>query len=206
MEELDKGLEVSIKGRLREEALAKVREQLAEWQVAIPPADPLVLDFGLGDFYDIGLVEYWIANEMEAGYCGKYLFVFNGQTCPAHHHREKMETFFLVKGRMKVVLEGEQKELASEICKELKNATTVGIVNFDKEGNGFIMAIKFNQHRTASRWASILRPPLPMGNSAMRDAHRRSNARLNSTGSMLFAPANPHTTCRLKRPCAVTRI
>ena len=25
------------------------------------------------------LIEFWIANEMDAGYCAKYLFVFDGQ-------------------------------------------------------------------------------------------------------------------------------
>jgi mannose-6-phosphate isomerase-like protein (cupin superfamily) len=73
--------------------------QMAEWQIALPPVEPLVLDFGLGDFEHTGLIEYWIANETDAGYCGKYLFVFDGQTCPSHHHLEKMETFFLVAGR-----------------------------------------------------------------------------------------------------------
>ena len=47
-------------------------------------------------------MEFWIANEMDAGYCAKYLFVFDGQTCPRHHHREKHETFFLVRGELKV--------------------------------------------------------------------------------------------------------
>jgi mannose-6-phosphate isomerase-like protein (cupin superfamily) len=102
MDELEKGLDISLRGPVRNEALARFGEQVAEWQIALPPVEPLVLDFGLGDFYRTGLIEYWIANEMDAGYCGKYLFVFNGQTCPSHHHRRKMETFFLVKGRLRV--------------------------------------------------------------------------------------------------------
>jgi mannose-6-phosphate isomerase-like protein (cupin superfamily) len=102
MDELQKGLDISIGGQLREEALAKFQEQAAAWQVALPPVEPLVLDFGLSDFWRIGLIEYWIANEFEAGYCGKYLYVFDGQTCPTHHHRHKKETFFLLKGRLAV--------------------------------------------------------------------------------------------------------
>ena len=43
---------------------------------------------------------------MEQGYCGKFLFLFEGQTCPMHHHRIKHETFFLVKGRMQMELDG----------------------------------------------------------------------------------------------------
>ncbi len=43
-----------------------------------------------------------VANELEAGYCGKYLFVFAGQTCPRHHHQTKHETFFIMKGRVRM--------------------------------------------------------------------------------------------------------
>ena len=98
MDELDAGLKISVTGALRERALAAYQRQLTEWNVAMPPVEPLVLDFGLGDFDHTGLIEYWIANEAEAGYCGKYLFVFDGQSCPEHRHRKKHETFFVVKG------------------------------------------------------------------------------------------------------------
>lgn len=111
MDELQTGLDISLHGPVRDEALARFGEQVAEWQVALPPVEPLVLDFGLGDFYRTGLIEYWIANEMDAGYCGKYLFVFDGQTCPTHHHQRKMETFFLVKGRLAVKLGSREMEL-----------------------------------------------------------------------------------------------
>ncbi len=102
MDELDKGLAISLRGTAAEEALERCRKVLAAWQVAMPDVQPLVLDFGLGDFAGTGLIEYWIANEAEAGYCGKYLFVFEGQTCPLHRHARKMETFFVVKGRLLV--------------------------------------------------------------------------------------------------------
>jgi D-lyxose ketol-isomerase len=102
MDELQKGLDISVRGPVRDEALERFAAQIADWQIALPPVEPLVLDFGLGDFARTGLIEYWIANELDAGYCGKYLFVFDGQTCPTHHHREKMETFFLVKGHVRV--------------------------------------------------------------------------------------------------------
>ena len=104
MDELDKGLAVTITGLQREAALAACRRQMQGWGLAVPPAEPLVLDFGLGDFTSTGLIEYWIANEMSAGYCGKYLFLFDGQTCPRHRHKEKHETFFVVKGRVRTTL------------------------------------------------------------------------------------------------------
>lgn len=111
MDELDKGLDISVHGPVRDDALARCAEHIAAWQVALPPVEPLVLDFGLGDFARTGLIEFWIANELDAGYCGKYLFVFDGQTCPTHHHRQKMETFFVVQGRMRVSLGARELDL-----------------------------------------------------------------------------------------------
>jgi len=102
MDEPEKGLSISIDEAERAPILKAFREQIATWEIAMPPVEPLVLDFGLGRFEAIGLIEYWIANEMEAGYCGKYLFVFDGQTCPSHRHREKLETFFIVKGTVEM--------------------------------------------------------------------------------------------------------
>ena len=102
MDELAKGLAISISGPPRDAALRRFHQQVGQWRVALPPVEPLVLDFGLGDFERIGLIEYWIANEASAGYCGKYLFVFGGQTCPRHRHRIKHETFFLLEGRLEV--------------------------------------------------------------------------------------------------------
>ncbi|OGV71471.1 MAG: hypothetical protein A2340_09835 [Lentisphaerae bacterium RIFOXYB12_FULL_60_10] len=103
MQELKKGLAVALKdGRERREALAAFKQQVRKWGVAMPKVLPLVLDFGLGEFSKTGLIEYWIANEQKAGYCGKYLFVFDGQTCPEHRHQRKHETFFVVKGKVRL--------------------------------------------------------------------------------------------------------
>lgn len=108
MDELKKGLRISIGGARRARALAACARQLAAWQVAMPAVEPLVLDFGLGRFEDTGLIEYWIANEAEAGYCGKWLFLFDGQTCPRHHHVTKLETFFVLFGRARMEYEGRE--------------------------------------------------------------------------------------------------
>jgi D-lyxose ketol-isomerase len=106
MDELDKGLAISITGPARTAALARFHAQVEKWNLALPPVEPLVLDFGLGDFERIGLIEYWVANESAAGYCGKYLFVFDGQRCPRHLHQRKHETFFLIEGRLEVDYRG----------------------------------------------------------------------------------------------------
>ncbi|MFW6437538.1 MAG: cupin domain-containing protein [Armatimonadota bacterium] len=95
MAELDS---VMIGGREREQAVEEINEQMERWGLTLPDAEPFPLDFGLGRFRVIGETEYWIANETEHGYCGKFLFLFGGQTCPRHQHRVKHETFYVVKG------------------------------------------------------------------------------------------------------------
>ena len=99
-----------MEGVSAERALADFHLQMKAWGIALPPVKPLVLDFGLGDFRHTGLIEDRIANEAEAGYCGKYLFVFDGH-CSLHHHRRKHETFFVVKGRFAVECDGRRLDL-----------------------------------------------------------------------------------------------
>ena len=77
----------------------------------MPPSEVLVLDLGLGEFEGIGLIEFWIANEAEAGYCGKFLFVFDGQRCPMHRHGQKHETFYVLKGAVDMTVGGEVRRL-----------------------------------------------------------------------------------------------
>ena len=43
-----------ITGREAEEIVKKIKTQAAEWGLTLPSAEPLVLDFGLGDFYTSG--------------------------------------------------------------------------------------------------------------------------------------------------------
>lgn len=97
---------MQLRGRQRIEALARCEEQMGEWGLKVPAVAPLVLGFGVGDFYRVGLIEYWLANEIEKGYCGKYMFLFGGQTCPAHSHVEKHETFFVVRGELRMTVDG----------------------------------------------------------------------------------------------------
>lgn len=111
MQELNKARSIELAGPPARQALAKFARQLRAWKLAMPAVQPLVLDFGLGDFYRIGLIEYWVANEVKAGYCGKFLFVFDGQTCPRHHHRDKLETFFIVKGKVAMKYAGKVRRM-----------------------------------------------------------------------------------------------
>lgn len=93
---------VELQGDERENVIDAINSQIAEWRLSMPPVEPLALHFGLGRFMEIGETEYWIANDEENGYCGKYLFVFDGQTCPYHSHKIKHETFFIVKGAVRM--------------------------------------------------------------------------------------------------------
>ena len=95
---------MQLSGTLRREVLGKFTTQLAGWGLKMPPIEPLVMDFGQENFYRVGLIEYWVANEIEAGYCAKYLFIFDGQQCPFHGHRQKHETFFIAKGKVRMVV------------------------------------------------------------------------------------------------------
>jgi len=95
-------------GKERDNALTRFKKVIGNWGLSMPPVEPQVLDFGLGKFTETGLVEYWVANEDREGYCGKFLFVFDKQTCPYHHHDFKHETFFVLKGKVKMKVGAEE--------------------------------------------------------------------------------------------------
>ena len=125
-----------LSGKEKKEALKKCCAVLEEWKIKMPSVEPIVLDFGLNDFCRTGLIEFWMANEEKEGYCGKFLFLFDEQTCPYHHHNFKHETFFIVKG--KVLIKIAEKEFLME-----EGDTFVmnrGVVHsFTGEGNSLIL-------------------------------------------------------------------
>jgi len=98
-------------GRTRDEALAHCLAVIEGWNLTMPNVEPLVLDFGLGRFDEVGEIEFWIVNQEEAGYCGKFLFVDDGQTCPYHKHDRKHETFFVLRGKVRMVVDDNEKVL-----------------------------------------------------------------------------------------------
>jgi len=100
-----------VTGHKREQAIARCLQTIRGWGLTMPAVEPLALDFGLGRFDEIGEIEFWVANEETNGYCGKFLFVADGQTCPYHRHDKKHETFFVMKGRVRMVIDGEEKIL-----------------------------------------------------------------------------------------------
>ena len=133
--EVDK---MQLPGKERQLALERFARQLEEWCLAMPPVEPLIMDFGQGNFYRVGLIEYWIANEIEAGYCGKYLFLFDGQQCPFHSHNEKHETFFVVKGKVRMTVD-EKEQVMNEGDVLVMPAGRVH--SFTGSGNALILEI-----------------------------------------------------------------
>ena len=131
---------MQLRGPQRVNALDAFKDQMDKWGLVMPKADPLVLDFGLGKFQEIGLIECWIANEFNAGYCGKYMFVFDKQTCPMHSHKEKHETFFVVKGKIQVTTDsgtrilsqGEVLPLATDVKHSFTGAGNALILELSK--------------------------------------------------------------------------
>jgi quercetin dioxygenase-like cupin family protein len=99
---------IELEGSERQRALDEIQSQIAEWRLTMPDVTPLPLHFGLHRFKETGETEFWIANETGHGYCGKFLFVFDGQTCPRHYHRKKHETFFVMKGTLRVNVGNEE--------------------------------------------------------------------------------------------------
>ena len=101
-----------VTGAERERALQRCLDTIHAWGLAMPAAEPLALDFGLSRFSEIGEIEFWIANEERAGYCGKFLFVDDGQTCPYHKHERKHETFFVLKGKLRMTVDGVERVMS----------------------------------------------------------------------------------------------
>jgi D-lyxose ketol-isomerase len=143
MQELDKGLAKSLSGPEAERMLEKFHRQIEAWGLALPPVKPLVLDFGVGQFDRVGLIEFWIANELEAGYCGKYLFVFDGQTCPSHSHRVKHETFFVMRGCLEVQLDGRRLTLRPG---EVLPVPAGHVHSFQGKGNALLLELSMPCH------------------------------------------------------------
>ncbi len=100
--------QISLQGEEREQALQRIHQVVASWGLKLPDVPPDPLHFGYHDFYRIGETEFNINNNVEQGYCGKFMFLFAGQTCPLHFHRKKHETFFIVKGKVDMELAGKK--------------------------------------------------------------------------------------------------
>jgi len=102
---------LALQGEEKKLVLDKIHKTVAAWNLKLPDVDADALHFGYNDFYRIGETEFNINNNIKEGYCGKFMFMFKGQTCPMHHHRIKHETFYIVKGDVKMILGGKEYQL-----------------------------------------------------------------------------------------------
>ena len=87
--------DIEVIGEEREQILQRLNKLAESWGLTIPDVTPYPLHFGYNDFYRVGETEFDVNNNIEEGYCGKFIFVLKGQTCPVHYHRVKHETFYL---------------------------------------------------------------------------------------------------------------
>ncbi len=107
-----------LDGEARRAALERAHAALSSWGLVMPPGEPLALHFGLDEFERVGEIEYWIVNDTVNRYCGKFLFLFEGQRCPSHRHAAKDETFFIVRGNVAMNVDGEERLLrAGDVLK-----------------------------------------------------------------------------------------
>ena len=77
MTRIDWTRDFELEGDERSAALSEAAGALASWGLTMPSSEPLVIHFGLNDFYRIGEIEYWIVNDQLNNYCGKFLFLFS---------------------------------------------------------------------------------------------------------------------------------
>lgn len=102
---------ITVSGSERNLIIEKCKEMVSAWGLKLPDVEPAVLHFGLDGFYSVGEIEFDIVNDVENCYCGKFIFLFKGQKCPEHYHRFKKETFFIVKGKVNMTVNGEGRTL-----------------------------------------------------------------------------------------------
>ncbi|MCM8820578.1 MAG: cupin domain-containing protein [Candidatus Omnitrophica bacterium] len=107
IKKIDWAKRIEIVGKEKEDILKSALKVIKRWGMEMPYSfSPLVLDFGYNDFKNTGHIEFIIANEIEEGYCGKFIFMFKGQKCPEHFHKRKHETFFVLRGNVLMEING----------------------------------------------------------------------------------------------------
>jgi quercetin dioxygenase-like cupin family protein len=99
--------DLELIGEKKQKALQLCKKSFKKWGLTLPDVPAVPFHFGLHDFYHIGEIEFDINNNINEGYCGKFIFILKGQTCPLHYHKIKHETFYLVKGKVEMEASGE---------------------------------------------------------------------------------------------------
>ena len=150
---------------LRGKMLRECLEQIDAWGLTMPTETVYVRDFGVGDFRKVGEIEFWIVNRMEEGYCGKFIFLFDGQECPSHHHRIKHETFFVLRGRVEMVVNGIETILREGQTKQLRPGEAHSFAGI---GPSLVLEISTPSIKGDSYFSDLPIPPA-QGNHVERD-------------------------------------
>ncbi len=106
------GFPYQVSGEARAAAVRNCVNTIKAWGLTMPAVEPMVLDFGLGRFDEIGEIEFWVSKEADAGYCEKFLYLADRQTCPYHRHAQKHENFFVLQGQVRMIIDGAERLLA----------------------------------------------------------------------------------------------
>ncbi len=93
----------------KHDVISRICKIADSWGISLRGMEGIPVHFGLKRFYEIGETEFIIVNDKDNNYCGKFMFVFKGQTCPAHYHKNKHETFFIVKGKVRMIINEKEK-------------------------------------------------------------------------------------------------
>ena len=102
-----------------EAAREEIRVLLAGAGLTIDAALAIeVADFGLGRYAQEGLGLVVRVNQPE--YCSKWLTLRPGQRCPAHFHKLKKETFFVLRGEVELEADGQTTHLTPGQCYTLR--------------------------------------------------------------------------------------
>ncbi len=90
-----------------DQARAESLARLIDAGITLGPGEEIeITDFGKGAYATLGLGLVIRLNEPE--YASKWLTVAPGQVCPNHYHEIIKESFFIIKGEVKMVLNGDE--------------------------------------------------------------------------------------------------
>jgi sialic acid synthase SpsE/quercetin dioxygenase-like cupin family protein len=90
------------------EAVQKVKAQLDDARIVVPGEAELEIShhYGLDKFNEFGITMITVVNRE---YCKKLIVVLPGQKHPEQHHSKKEETFHVLHGELRLILDGKER-------------------------------------------------------------------------------------------------
>ena len=89
----------------------KIINLISKSKIIIPKKQRLEISHhkGIENFYKIGMCMITVHN---SNYCKKLLFLFKNQEHPAQYHKIKQETFFILHGKIKILIKQKNKKIS----------------------------------------------------------------------------------------------